>query len=211
MTSREKAHRAFTHQSGPVPVDFGGTGVSSMHVSCVAALRDHYGLPRHPVKVCEPYQMLGEIEDDLARHLGCDFVAANGRNTMFGFPNEGWHEWRTPWGQLVLVPAGFRPREDGTGSVYLFPEGDTTVPPSGHMPAGGYFFDAIIRQEPIDEDKLDPADNCEEFKPLGAADVDYWHREFARLRGEDRAVVGGVGGTAFGDIALVPAAFLKHP
>jgi hypothetical protein len=211
MTSREKVRRALTHQPGPVAVDFGSTGLTSFHVSCVAALREHYGLPRHPVKVCEPFQMLGEVEDDLARALGSDCVPANGRGTMFGFANEGWHEWRTPWGQEVLVPAGFRPRIEASGDVYLFPEGDTTVPPSGHMPANGYFFDAIVRQEPIDEDKLDPADNCEEFKPLGAEDLAHWRQEFARVRGETRAVVSGIGGTGFGDIALVPAAFLKHP
>ena len=108
------------------------------------------------------------------------------------------------------MPEGFRTREDA-GDVYLFPEGDTSVPPSGHMPAGGYFFDAIVRQGPIDEAKLDPADNCEEFKPLSPADLDHWRRELARVRGETRAVVGGIGGMAFGDIALVPAVFLKHP
>jgi hypothetical protein len=211
MTSREKVRRALRHEAGPVPVDFGSTGLTGMHVSCVAALRAHYGLPQHPVKVCEPFQMLGEIEDDLARVLGSDCVGANGRGTMFGFPAEGWHEWRAPWGQVVLVPAGFRPREEASGDVYLFPEGDATVAPSGHMPAGGYFFDAIVRQEPIDEDKLNPADNCEEFTLMGEADIAHWRTEFARVKGETRAVVSGIGGTGFGDIALVPAAFLKHP
>ena len=211
MTSRETVLRALRHEPGPVPVDFGSTGLTGMHVSCVAALRAHYGLPLHPVKVVEPFQMLGEVEDDLARVLGSDCVGANGRGTMFGFANEGWHEWRAPWGQVVLVPAGFRPREDASGDVYLFPGGDTTVAPSGHLPAGGYFFDAIVRQEPIDEDKLNPADNCEEFTPLSAADIEHWQREFAGRRGETRAVVSGIGGTGFGDIALVPAAFLKHP
>ncbi len=211
MTSREKVRRALRHEAGPVPVDFGSTGLTGMHVSRVAALRAHYGLPEHPVKVCEPFQMLGEIEDDLARVLGSDCVGANGRGTMFGFPAEGWHEWRAPWGQVVRVPAGFRPREEASGDVYLFPAGDATVAPSGHMPAGGYFFDAIVRQEPIDEDKLNPVDNCEEFTLMGEADIAHWRAEFARVKGETRAVVSGIGGTGFGDIALVPAAFLKHP
>ncbi|HRG55544.1 MAG TPA: hypothetical protein PLG56_05855 [Lacunisphaera sp.] len=207
MTSREKVRRSLAHQSGPVAVDFGSTGLTGMHVSCVAALRAHYGLPIHPVKVCEPYQMLGEIEDDLARILGSDCVPANGRGTMFGFPNEGWHEWRAPWGQVVLVPAGFDPREEPSGDVYLYPEGDKTVPASGHMPAGGYFFDAIVRQEPIDEDRLRPADNCEEFTLLGPADVAHWRREIDRCRGETRAVVSGIGGYG---IVLIATAFLRE-
>jgi hypothetical protein len=211
MNSREKVRLALAHKAGPVPVDFGSTPVTGIHVSCVAALRDHYGLARHPVKVWEPFQMLGEVEDDLALALGADCTGATGINTMFGFPKEGWHEWRTPWGQVVLVPAGFLPREEPSGDAYLFPGGDPSVPPSGHLPAGGYFFDAIIRQQPLDEDHLDPEDNCEEFKLLSPADIGHWRRELARTGSGTRAVVAGLGGTAFGDIALVPAVGLKHP
>lgn len=211
MTPRARTLAALNHEPGPVPVDFGSTGVTGIHVSCVAGLREHYGLDRHPVKVWEPFQMLGEIEPDLVDALGSDVIGVNGRGTMFGFPQEGWHEWRTPWGQVVQVPAGFRPREEAGGEVYLFPEGDTAVPPSGHLPAGGYFFDAIVRQPPIAEDRLDPRDNCEEFKLLGPEDLAHWEREIGRVRGGDRAVHASLGGTGFGDIALVPAAFLKHP
>jgi hypothetical protein len=211
MTPRAKTLAALAHRAGPVPVDFGSTGVTGIHVSCVAELRRHFGLPQHPVKVWEPFQMLGELELDLLEALGGDVIGVGGRGTMFGFPQEGWKEWRTPWGQVVLVPEGFRPREEASGDVYLFPEGDTAVPPSGHMPAGGYFFDAIVRQLPLDEATLDPRDNCEEFKPLGEDDIAHWRRESERVRGSRFAVHASFGGTGFGDIALVPAAFLKHP
>jgi len=184
MTSREKVRRALAHQPGPVPVDFGSTGLTGMHVSCVAALRAHYGLPPHPVRVTEPYQMLGEVEDDLAKVLGSDCVGANGRGTMFGFPLEGLARVAHALGSGRARARGFRTRQNEAGDVYLFPEGDTSVAPSGHLPASGYFFDAIVRQEPIDEDKLDPADNCEEFKLLSPADIAHWRHEFAKVRGE---------------------------
>jgi hypothetical protein len=45
-------------------MDFGSTAVTGMHVTCVAALRKHYGLADHPVVVIEPYQMLGDVEPD---------------------------------------------------------------------------------------------------------------------------------------------------
>ena len=211
MKSKEKVRLALNHQSGPVAVDFGSTGVTSMHVTCVAALRRHFGLPEHPIRICEPFQMLGEIEPDLMDALGTDAEGISGRGTIFGFNLEGWREWRTPWGQVVLVPAGFNPREDASGDVYLFPQGDSSVPPSGHMPAGGYFFDAIVRQPPIDEAKLDPADNCEEFTLLSREDLAHWHAEIGRVRASTRAVHASFGGTGFGDIALVPAPFLKQP
>ena len=211
MTSREKVRRALRHEAGPVPVDFGSTGVTSLHVSCVAALRRHYGLPEHPVKVCEPFQMLGELEEDLLAALGSDCAGLSGRGTMFGFANEGWREWRAPWGQVVLVPEGFRPREMPSGDVFLFPAGDPAAPASGHLPAGGYFFDAIVRQPPLDEARLDPTENCEEFQPLAPADLVHWAAELDRVRGSDRAVHASLGGTSFGDIALVPAPFLRQP
>lgn len=66
MTHREELQNALNYKDGPVPMDFGGTAVTGIHVSVVAALRDHYGLEKRPVKVIEPYQMLGEVEDDHA-------------------------------------------------------------------------------------------------------------------------------------------------
>jgi hypothetical protein len=45
-------------QPDRVPIDFGGTGQTGMHVSCVEALREYYGLEKKLVKVIEPYQML---------------------------------------------------------------------------------------------------------------------------------------------------------
>jgi ABC-type cobalamin transport system ATPase subunit len=72
-----------------VPVDFGGTSVTGMHVSCVAALREYFGLARKPVKVIDVFQMLGEVEEDLKTALGVDTEPVLARKTKFGFPNEG--------------------------------------------------------------------------------------------------------------------------
>jgi uroporphyrinogen-III decarboxylase len=79
------------------------------------------------------------------------------------------------------------------------------------MPVGGYFFDAIIRQPPLDEERLDPEDNLEEFTPIAEDDLEYFDSAVQGLSSSSRAVVATFGGLAFGDIALVPAPFLKHP
>lgn len=212
MTSRERVLAALNHrQPDQVPMDFGSTAVTGMHVQAIAGLREHFGLERRPVKVIEPYQMLGEVEDDLARAIGVDVAGVTPRNTLFGFANENWGEWRTPFGQTVLVPEAFRTTIDTNGDVLIYPQGDTTAPPSGRMPVGGFFFDTIVRQPPIDDDRLDVADNTEEFQPIGQADLDHFVREVGRAAATGRAVLATFGGTAFGDIALVPAPFLKHP
>ncbi len=212
MTSRERVLAALEHRPPDrVPVDFGGTAVSGMHVSAVAGLRAHFGLEKRPVKVHEPYQMLGWVDEDLAQAMGLDVAGVFPRKTMFGFPNSGWKEWRLQDGLEVLVPEDFRTTVDDNGDTLIYPEGDRNAPPSGRMPRGGHFFDAIIRQEPIDEDRLNPEDNLEEFSAIGQEDLDHFRESARRAAATGRAVIACFGGTAFGDIALVPAPFLKHP
>ena len=212
MTGKERIKESLNHKNpNRVAMDFGGTPVSGMHVSCIAELRDFYGLEKRPIKVNEPYQMLGEIEDDLLDVLGVDTIAFPPPNTMFGFKNENWKEFRAPWGQDLLVSEHFNTKEDGRGGLYMYPKGDVNIDPSGRMPEGGFFFDAIIRQEPIDDNKLNPEDNLEDFELFSESDLKYFDDMAGKLRSSDRAVVGNIGGTAFGDIALVPAPFLKHP
>ncbi len=100
---------------------------------------------------------------------------------------------------------------DTNGDLLIYPEGDMSVPPGGRMPAGGDFFDTILRQEPIDEAKLNPEDNLEEFQPIRADILAYLKTEAEQLRNSDRYVLGNFGGTGMGDIALVPGPFMKHP
>ncbi len=212
MTSRERLQTSLAHrQPDAVPVDFGGTPCSGMHVTCVAALREYYGLEKRPVKMHEPFQMLGLIEEDLIRAMGVDVIGVTGPRTLFGTLNDNWKPWRTPDGLEVLVGGDFNTTVDAEGNTYIHPQGDTSVPPSGRLPKGGFYFDAIVRQEPIDEDRLDPADNCEEFQPLGPDVLEHFRRETARAAATGLGVAATFGGTAFGDIALVPAPFLKHP
>jgi len=209
--SRKRVLDALNHrQPDRVPLDLGATAVTGMHVSCVAALREHYGLERRPVKVHEPYQMLGQIEEDLLDALGADVAGAYPAETMFGFPNENWREWRAPWGQVVLVSEHFRTRE-AADAVLIHPRGDTSAPPSGRMPRAGFFFDTIARQGPIDDSLLDPADNLEEFGPVSDATLAYFRDETQRAARSGRAVIATFGGLALGDIALVPAPFLARP
>lgn len=141
MTSRERVKAALNHQQpDAIPIDFGGTAVTGIHVSCVAALRDYYGLDKRPVKVHEPYQMLGWIDNDLKKAMGIDVEGVYGPRTMFGFPTQDWKPWKTYDGLEVLVPGNFNFKTDDNGDTLIFPEGDMTVPPSGKMPKGGTFL-----------------------------------------------------------------------
>lgn len=212
MTSKERIRTTLDHREpDKIPVDFGGTPVTGIHVLAIENLRKYLGLPSVPVKVNEPYQMLGEIEDDLASALGIDTVAVPPRKTMFGFPNEGWKEFKTPWGQIVLVPEKFNVNYTPQGDVLMYPQGDTTVEPCAKMPVNGYFFDALKRQEPINHDHLNIEDNLEEFSDISDEDLQYFDSAVNNAWETGKAVVANFGGTAMGDIALVPGLDLKHP
>lgn len=209
--SRQLVLDAVAHrQPARVPVDFGATAVTGVHVSCVAALREYYGLEKGPVKVHEPYQMLGLIENDLQQAMGIDTQGLYRRGTMFGYRNENWKEWSFN-GLEVLVGGGFETSTDEKGDTLIYPEGDRTAAPSGRMPKGGQFFDTIVRQKHFDENRLNPEDNCEEFSEITDAEVAEIAADARAARATGRAVVAGLGGTAFGDIALVPAPGMKDP
>jgi uroporphyrinogen-III decarboxylase len=212
MTGKERVLAALNHKEpDAVPVDFGGTAVTGMHVDIVIALRDRYGLEKRPVKVHEPYQMLGFIDEDLKRALGIDIEGVYGAETIFGFRNENWKPWRMDNGTEVLVSEHFRTTRDANGDTLIYPKGDLSAPPSGRLPKDGFFFDTIVRQEPIDDARLDPGANLEEFGPISDADLSYFDRATREAAATDRGVIATFGGTAFGDIALVPAPFLRHP
>lgn len=212
MTGKERVTAALNHkQPDRVPVDFGGTAVTGINCACIAALRDYYGLEKRPVKVHDPLQLIGILDEDLKQALGVDVDGIPGWKTIFGFVNENWRPWRTPSGLEVIVSEHFRTTVDSEGNTYIYPQGDTSAPPAGRLPKDGFYFDAIIRQDPIDEKGLDPEDNLEEFGPISEAELDYLETEIRRLCGTGRALVGSIGGTALGDIALVPGLSLKHP
>jgi hypothetical protein len=212
MISKIRVKDAMAHrQPDRVPVDFGGTMVTGMHVTCIAALRDYYSLEKQLVKVYEPYQMLGLIDEDLADVIGTDTVAVSSGKNMFGFKNENWKDWRLDNGLEVLVPGSFNTTIDKQGNTYIYPEGDLNSPPSGKMPKDGYYFDSIIRQLNVDDDNLNPEDNLEEFKLISEEDLAYFKLETEKAAATGKAVVANFGGTGLGDIALVPGPFLKNP
>jgi hypothetical protein len=210
-TSRQRVLESLHHrQPDRVPIDFGGSATTGIHVSCVAKLRDHFGLVKHPVKVIEPFQMLGEVEDDLKLALGVDVTPVLGPRTMFGFANENWKPWSLN-GLEVLVPGNFNVTVAENGDTLIYPEGDLTALPSGRMPKGFHFFDAIIRQNHFDPDHLDSSDNLQEFELLSQADLDDIAAKARAAGTGEYATFASFGGTALGDIALVPAISLKDP
>jgi hypothetical protein len=211
-SSKQNFIKTINHQQpDKVVVDFGSTAVTGIHVLVVEKLRDHFGLEKKPVKVIEPYQMLGEIDPDLLSAMDIDVIGLYGPKNMFSVPNENWKVHKTLWGQEVLLPGAFNYTYNANGDILMYPEGDTSVPPSGMMPKSGYFFDALNRQQPIDDATLKVEDNLEEFSLITDSELNHWKAQVNSIHDKTKAVVASFGGTALGDIALVPAIGMKNP
>jgi hypothetical protein len=155
--------------------------------------------------------MLGLVEDDLKEAIGVDVTPLPGRTTMFGFENRNWRPWLFN-GLEVLVPEGFRTTvEPEKGGTLIYPKGDMSARPSGHMPKDGFFFDAIIRQRPINLEDLDPTDNTEQYAPLTDAELEGIEEDARAVDTGDYAVFASPVNTALGDIAFVPGPDLIDP
>ena len=212
MTSRERVRAAVHHREPDrVPVDLGSTPVTGISASACARLRRALGLPSIPIKVWEPFQVLGEVGFEVMEKLGVDTVGLGSPVTMFGYWNENWKPWRLFDGTEVLVGENFMVKEQENGDLLIYPQGDTSVPPSGRMPKDGFYFDSIVRQEPIDEDRLDPRDFEEDFKRYGDEELEYLRRTSEDLyRNTDFSIVSWFGQGGFGDVAPLPGPGLKR-
>lgn len=216
MTPRERVKITLEHREPDIlPLDLGSTLVTGIHVSSLHKLKVALGLIKkeEPVKVIDPYQMLGEVDEPLRQVLGIDTIPLLAPTNFFGFRNENWKPWIFFDGTPLLVPEKFNTIPDQEGNIYQYPQGDSSYPPVAKLPKGGFYHDALIRQKPIEEAQLKVEDQIEEYQILSEEDLLYYEREARRLFEEtEYAIVsGGVPGTNLGDIAFVPGMTLKDP
>jgi len=98
--SRENLQTTLNHQEPDrMVVDFGASPVTGIHVHLVEQLREHFGLEQKSVKVNEPYQMLGEVEEDLQEAMGVDVIGVSPPSDMFGIH----HGIRWYWYPALLL------------------------------------------------------------------------------------------------------------
>lgn len=215
MTSRERVLAALNHQSPDiVPVDLGGCGQTGMNASTIYKLRKAYGLPEHSIKICEPYQLLGEIELDLLEKIGGDVIPLWNRGNLMGTDNMNLTQnWNMSDGTPVLMAQNFAFDVDDKGNTWAYPAGDRNAKPSLHLPSGGFFFDNIDRAPQVDESNLTPVEDYEgTYKVATEEDCKYWEQKSQFLyQNSDYAIMGCLGGMSIGDAAELPGPFLKNP
>ena len=214
MNSRERIIAALNHQEPDrIPVDLGGAVVTGIHASALDKLRKALGLEERPVKVYEPMMMLGTVEQDVVTAVGGDVVGLNAPGTLLGYLNEDWKSWTLPDGTEVLMGGGFEYTRDSEGTIYAYPQGDTSARPSAKMPSNGLYFDNIIRQEDLNDHDFDARkDYADQYSVFSEEDCAYYEKTSKTLYEEtDYALFGNFFLGGVGDIFHIPGAWLKNP
>jgi len=214
VTSRERVKLALSHlQPDRTPFDLGATAVTGISASSLYRLRRLLGLADVPVRVHEPYQMLGQLDKDILDALQIDIIGLGDDSTFFGYPQKDWKPFTLFDGTPVLVPGGFNTEPNPDGSLYQYPQGNRAYGPSAHMPAGGYYHDAIERQQPYDAGKLDPEEWVRDMYHVLTDEELRLFEDRSRdlFETTERAIIGNFGQGGFGDIAFVPGTAVPKP
>ena len=134
MTSRDRIHCALGRR-GPdrLPVDFGATDCSSVHVIAYDRLRKQLGLEPRPIRVACLTQQIAEVDPEVAARLGADAVGLY-------FHPRAWRSWEERYGFPVEVPDRWRPEENADGSWVVR---DSEGVARQQQTAGGLYFDAV--------------------------------------------------------------------
>ncbi|MFW6137682.1 MAG: uroporphyrinogen decarboxylase family protein [Spirochaetota bacterium] len=214
MTSRERIRKAVHHQKPDrVPLDLGSTLVTGIQASSYARLKKALGVKGGSIKVYDPFQMLAEVEEEVKSKLGVDTVGIELPSNIFGYKNENWKPFRLFDGTEVLVSGNFQYDVLPSGDIVQYPGGDRNAPPSGKMPRDGFYFDVMVRQPPIEEEKLDPKQWVEQTYSLYTDEELRFLEEKSKwyFDNTDYSLVGNFWGAGFGDIAIVPGPHIPHP
>lgn len=217
MTGKEKLKAALNHEEAPVLFDIGGMNTTGMHCIVMEKLRDYYGLEKRPVKIIEPSQLLGQVEDDLKEVLGVETELIWGSRNCYGFKSEDQlKEWTTPWGQTVLVPEEFTTSVDEKGDTLIYACADTNYPAAGRMPKEGVYFDNEDRAPEYDEDDYDINDNLEEFFLFSDDEIAWLKKQVDNLHDANDVITcfgpGTTGGgTCLADHSMIAGPMLRQP
>jgi hypothetical protein len=215
MNSRQRIATVLNREvPDRVPIDFGAGGQTGIMASTLYKIKKYYRIlePGERIKVTEPYQLLGEVDEKLRTMLDLDVVGVSGLYNMFGFKDENYKPWTLFDGTPVWVPEMFNTELNQDGGIYMYAQGDKNYPPSSVIPKDGFYFDAIIRQIHFDPENLHPEDNTEEFGPISQEELDHIKKQVDdTYENTEYGIYLTIPGAAFGDVALVPATFLKDP
>ena len=114
MTPRERVRTALSHREPDrVPIDLGGSVVTSIGLEPYAALRERLGLPRREVRIMETVQQIAFVDEDAMDALGADVVPVfadppSGPAPVFADDGDGGDSFLDDFGATLARPRGCR-------------------------------------------------------------------------------------------------------
>lgn len=215
-TPRKRFDDTINHRDpGKLVVDLGSTSITGINANALAALRDALGLEKRPLKVHEPFQFLGMIDDDIREALGLCIAEVSSNYTIFGYENKNWKPWKLPSGLDVLVGEGFVTSiNEKDGYTYIYPQGKRNAPPSGKLPPNGYYFDNCFRTfKEFDEDNYNGReDYAEDYKVYTDEQLRTIENNCNNLyNNTDLGLIGGGALAGLGDYAYFPGPHIPYP
>jgi len=189
-TSKERVLEAINHrETDRIPVDFGGTSVSGIHVLAYADLISYMGLELE-VKLFDAMLQLAVVDRTVLDTFGVDTQKLYRPKPKFGIPiYEGWKKGQLIDGRPCLVPVKYNPvlEEDG----YKILSGDRVI---ARRPHSCLYFDYIDR--PLqDKNEIDDLKGFS-LPTYSNEDLRYLKEAAAKARqSSDRAVVAAIGGS----------------
>ncbi len=214
MTSRERLNMALRHETPDrPPLDLGATAITGISAAALSDLHDILGLEKRTVKIHEPFQLLGWVDEDVRRALGVDVVGIWNRKNMFGYENKNWKPWTMPNGLDVEVGEGFVLSTDTNGDYLIHPCGDKTAQPSGRLPKNGYYFDNITRSDGADPDESNGREDfAADYAPFTEEDLDFIGNQVETLYNEtEYGLIGNLSPLGLADSAIIPGPGIQNP
>jgi uroporphyrinogen decarboxylase len=165
MNSRERVVTALHHEEPDrLPIDLGGTVVTSIAKSTYASVREYLKLSKVPIRTLEPAQQVAVVDDDVLERFGVDVLP------VFADPPSG------PPFQIIDEPGGSSYFKDDFGAVL-------------RCPKGGFYYD--WQEFPLSEPSIEAMQRMPWPNPADPARYRALRRRVEQLRQTtDRALFG---------------------
>jgi len=133
--SRERLHQTLNHiEPEELVVDMGATSITGINANALNRLRKAVGLEDRKVKISEPLQLLGEVEEDLRQELHLDYDVSSAPEDpvvrAWGIDSKG-KEFELLIHVNGVDPRNASPAEMRALEAHLKKQGDSVIASSG--------------------------------------------------------------------------------
>lgn len=192
MTGRERILNALDHkESDKLPVDFGGTSVSGMHVMEYANLIEYLKLPVD-VKLFDPMLQLAMIDPEVMDLFESDTQKLYRAKPKFGIPiYHGFKDAFQMDGRPYKVPVDYNPIDRGTH--WSIEKSDGT--PVGICSKSAIYYE--VAEHPLEgKDEIEDLQSFHGLQGYTQDELDYLRTTSAKLREtSDRAIITAINGS----------------